>query len=377
MGNVEYFIWRSVTLMEATGNEVNRQWRQMLQVFMSITSSKAEDLKFGVFRASYSADSFADLQLILARTNSEGSTTDSRHKQELIYWLRMYLLNQVNKEFADSQVINQIKSCLDENAEGMLITAYTEVAIKYFLPELRGAKLDVADHVPFEQDGSYSNKIEFPPHLKQAGIAILNNFSDILESKFPEREIGITIEQKGLEVTMTIMAEDGQVLEEVKQTLSEYMMVVHGQKEPEELLNDPSDIKRLKNKIELLTREIEMNEKLMSRDQREIAQLTGTVRDQREHIADLISLAHKKEDNSAQTQLTLREILHFNDRNVLLLLDSLVDNLNARNEVEARKDIDVFQKRHPSEFNKLVTMSKQVLVGAMGGEAHRLLMTLV
>jgi len=79
--------------------------------------------------------------------------------------------------------------------------------------------------------------IEFPAEYKQAGISILNYFSEILHKKYPEATATVDIKQDGLKVTMIVDPVDGK-REIIEKMLHEYGLVVTGKMTPEAFTDD-------------------------------------------------------------------------------------------------------------------------------------------
>ncbi len=62
----------------------------------------------------------------------------------------------------------------------------------------------VVDNTIRDTSPKIARSIEFPPGYKQAGTSILNYFGEVLEQKYPDKDVKVRIEQHGLKVTMVI-----------------------------------------------------------------------------------------------------------------------------------------------------------------------------
>ncbi|MEM7032351.1 MAG: leucine-rich repeat domain-containing protein [Chloroflexota bacterium] len=111
--------------------------------------------------------------------------------------------------------------------------------------------------------------IEFAPEHKQAGIGILNYFGDVLDQKYPDMDVKISIQQDGNKVTMIIDPPEGEI-EIIQQTLEDYSLVVTGKKPVEEFLDEPTQIIQLQNKLDMALMEIKQNERLLIDKDRQI-----------------------------------------------------------------------------------------------------------
>ncbi len=265
---------------------------------------------------------------------------------------------------------DRIMSALRGKPTEMILANLADIFLKEFLPDLASHARIPHVRSNFLSMDDLGNKvvsrIEFPPHLRQAGISVLHHFSDIIDSKYPDHSVSITIEQNGDKVTMTISSPDGEELEKVTETLSDYMQVVSGKKKPEELLSDPLAILRLENKILNLTTEIKMNEKIMLRDQRDIGKLQQIVDDQKEMIATLILQNQKKDDQLDKRHDTLVSQLQVKDERELMLLSALQDSLEKLDEDNARLQLEQIKNSHKGLLSRLV---KVVGNGVLGNKA--------
>lgn len=117
--------------------------------------------------------------------------------------------------------------------------------------------------------------IEFPPEFRQAGLGILNYFSEVLREKYPEENVKIRIEQYDSTVRMVIEGEDGS-RDIIEKALEEYELVVTGQKPPESIFEDKVKILELKNELRIAEGRIESQRdiiELQHEDLRELRKL--------------------------------------------------------------------------------------------------------
>ena len=104
--------------------------------------------------------------------------------------------------------------------------------------------------------------IEFPPEYRQAGISILNYFSEVLHKKYPKDQVSVTIKQEDLKVTMIIKTADGQK-EKIEKELEQYGLVVTRNLTPEEYLSDPMDALILKQELKFANMRVENTKEIM------------------------------------------------------------------------------------------------------------------
>ncbi|MCP4023838.1 MAG: pentapeptide repeat-containing protein, partial [Desulfobacteraceae bacterium] len=128
---------------------------------------------------------------------------------------------------ADLREVDHPKYILGANLLGAKVTsAFFEI-----LPDIARIKVEKDVFIIDNQnDRDFINRsIEFPPEYKQAGISILNYFSEVLKTKYPDTNATVQIKQDGLKVIMTIDPGDGNK-EIIEKALDEYGLVVRGQK---------------------------------------------------------------------------------------------------------------------------------------------------
>jgi len=104
--------------------------------------------------------------------------------------------------------------------------------------------------------------IEFPPEYWESGSSILSYFSRVISAKYPSKKIKVRIEQEDLILRMIIYTSTGE-REAIEKTLEEYGLVVTGKMQPESLLNDPIEVMRLKNKLEIANSELRQTKMLL------------------------------------------------------------------------------------------------------------------
>lgn len=121
--------------------------------------------------------------------------------------------------------------------------------------------------------------IEFPPEYREAGISILSYFNHILNTKYPDMEIGVTIEQKDTLVILIIDTPDGQQ-EIIEQELDQYGLVIIDRLPPEEYLSDPMEALRLKQELDMAKMRVQHTKELLytEREQNKIERERDNIR---------------------------------------------------------------------------------------------------
>lgn len=121
--------------------------------------------------------------------------------------------------------------------------------------------------VPPEETVDHPNhaiirSMEFLPEYKQTAQCLFSYFGELLIQKFPNKKSKVKIEQEGSRVTMVVeMKEDEK--DEIKNLLDQYGLLVGGEIEPEEMLDNPSEISLLKSELHLASARLEAQKKIL------------------------------------------------------------------------------------------------------------------
>ncbi|MDN5054455.1 hypothetical protein [Aliarcobacter butzleri] len=157
---------------------------------------------------------------------------------------------------------------IGHNAPFLILNLTDEKTINIEVAEL------VAENERKNENIIINRCIEFPPHLKQAGLGILTYFGTIIEQKYPEHNSKVSIEQDGNLVRLVIETESGEK-EIIEKVLEEYTLVVTNQKAPEDFLDDKLKIIELKNELNIANARMESSLMLISHKDNTIKDLNN------------------------------------------------------------------------------------------------------
>jgi CheY-like chemotaxis protein len=216
--------------------------------------------------------------------------------------------------------------------------------------------------------GAITRSIEFGPGDKQAGIAILSYFSEIVKEKYPDINVKITIEQEDRFVRMIIETPDGSQ-ERIEETLEQYGLVVLGKMIPEKLLSDPISVAGLKNKLELTTVELRHTRDLLrlteSTNVNRITSLEKQVESLHEYIGQSLTginnafrLVEKIIESHAVSD-TVKDSLE-------LIAKRIEIGIRPRDETEIKRALSTIQTEVPSISDELADFARGSLQGAGG-----------
>jgi hypothetical protein len=101
--------------------------------------------------------------------------------------------------------------------------------------------------------------IVFPPEYKQAGVAILSYFSEVVAKKYPNEDVQISILQNGNNVTLRVETREGKI-EKIEKTLEQYGLVVTGKMAIDKFTDDRELIRDLKTRLEVTSLELRLRQ---------------------------------------------------------------------------------------------------------------------
>ena len=105
--------------------------------------------------------------------------------------------------------------------------------------------------------------INFSPEHFTAGTSILQYFGKLLQEKYPDKNVSVSIKQEGLKVSMTIEIPDGKK-EEIEEYLNKFGMVVTNQMSVKEFALNPIQQLELETKLNAAEQEIGFQKKLLA-----------------------------------------------------------------------------------------------------------------
>lgn len=106
------------------------------------------------------------------------------------------------------------------------------------------------------------NIISFSPEHLSAGSSILQYFGKLLQEKYPDEKVSVSIKQEGLKVTMIIETPDSKK-EEIEEYLNKYGMVIMNQLPPEEFTVNPIQLLELKQELRDAQNKIAFQQELL------------------------------------------------------------------------------------------------------------------
>lgn len=124
--------------------------------------------------------------------------------------------------------------------------------------------------------GEIRRSISFPPALKQAAIGILNYFGEVIERRYPDINVGVTIEQERERVTLIVRTPQG-TEERIERELEDYGRVVTGDITPEDYLGHSHAAMALRHKLELAALEVRQTKQLLESERVQFGERIGAL----------------------------------------------------------------------------------------------------
>ena len=216
--------------------------------------------------------------------------------------------------------------------------------------------LRIAESIEFETHNSLDRihrEIKFPPEFQQAGLAILNYFSEVLAQKYPDTPISVSIKQIGVRVVLEITTPDGAV-EQIERVLEQYGMVVQGAMRPNEFLDDPIAVMRLTQKLELVNLELKQTREILQLQKDYSGARIKSLEDQISTLTNIVGAELRSRESllSAFTTASNSNIQELAPR-VLELLNTHSKATIDRNASEVAETLENLEAAAPKTFTTL------------------------
>lgn len=270
-------------------------------------------------------------------------------KNESVEVLRDYLL-RASQECSEPD--GRLSLLLQRYVVGSHL--FREVA-SVLMPELGSAAKDYL-----------TRSIVFPPEAKQAGMAILAYFGEVIEKKYPTIECNVRIEQTGNKVSLIIETPNGEI-EKIEHELSQYSLVVTGKMQPEEFMPRSLDALALKQKLQLAELEIRQTKELLHIERTGFERRIESLEDQ---IGFMRRILDKTQYEAAQASAVVRSIAQRSVEEVATILKTIADRLESEANIDPEQltaELQDAEKRSPgvlSQLNELLV--KGAIQGAAG-----------
>ncbi len=217
------------------------------------------------------------------------------------------------------------------NGDSFMITAEFELIDSSTIKEslvkidtILNSKID-----EFIHSKNINKIINFSSEHLTAGISILQYFGKILQEKYPNEKVSVSIKQEALKVIMSIETPDGKK-EEIEEYLNRYGMVITNQITPQEFATNPIQLIELKQELREAQNKILFQQELLSLKD-------DTYKNKIISLEDEVKFLRKE---FSEALLTSKENIHIL-LNSLLTKDKLIKKLTKS--IENRNDDETKQ----------------------------------
>lgn len=222
-------------------------------------------------------------------------------------------------------------------------------------------------------------EITFPPELTQAGIGLLSYFSTIIEKKYPDMEITVSIQQSGNTVTMTITHPDGRQ-DEIVHTLNSYGLVLIGKKSAEEILEDKIQVLALKHKLEIAKMEVSQVKEILELERQGSNTRISSLESEVKNLRDLVG-TEMQFSKSVQNKFIdlISSYIDMSNQNVpIRAIQELGSAISERNASKAELILDDMSEKEPALFEKINKLiAEGAVAGVIGNSAYSWLVTVI
>ena len=213
--------------------------------------------------------------------------------------------------------------------------------------------------------GEIVRSLSFPPEFKQAAVSVLSYFSEILDTKYPDMEVGVSIEQEGSRVTMKISVADGEV-EVIERELNDYSLVVSGKKSIDSYVEDDGDVLRLRHKLEIASMELRHTRDLLGSERKSNSQKIQILQSHVEMINSMLNRDRNMRDYALSALATISMSAREDMQDILDIVKTIL--------VESGSDANMLSDRIKNELSgsgigKIMELKKLLMTAAVQGPA--------
>ncbi len=263
---------QGANLQDANLKGANLQGAYLNDAYLIGTNLQGANLQDANLKGAYLNDAYligvtalnADFtNAILTGACIEDWNINSNIKLDNVICDYIYLTYETKDEYSNDFVFKNRRPIYpDKNFERGEFTRFIQKGLEIL--DLTYIKDQAEDTTKDNQEEEEIKRfIEFPPEYKEAGTSILTFFSHILKYKYPDIKATVKIELEGYTLRMIIDTPTGS-RDIIEETLQNYGKVVIGKLPAKEFLDDPFEVMRLENQLEIAKMQLKQTEKLLN-----------------------------------------------------------------------------------------------------------------
>ncbi|NVJ52212.1 MAG: response regulator [Campylobacteraceae bacterium] len=315
------------------------------------TSSYLENKGFNVYAvSSYDTaikkfnEYFEDLVLVIIDTNLADDDVEIKFVKEIrsmtkelpIYILRTYYQ------------LDFVKNLISLNINGYITKPFTYELLFYEIEKILTSE---------SRYNIIERAIKFPPEHLSSGSSILQYFGRLLQEKYPNEEVKISLKQEGLKVTMTIETPEGKK-EEVEEYLDRYGMVVTKKITPQEFTSNPIQVLELETKLDQAEQEIKFQKKLLNLKDKTYDENLTSLKDEVKFLRNELSAL--RSSNNENIQLILSSLIK-KDK----LINKLTKSIEKRDDKKTEQLLLELREKDSQGYISLKEHMENAIIGGI------------
>ena len=206
--------------------------------------------------------------------------------------------------------------------------------------------------------------ISFPPAQKQAAIGVLSYFGEVVARRYPDINVGVTIEQTRERVTLIVQTPQG-TEERIEQELESYGRVVTGELSPEAYLNDATAAMALRHKLEIAALEVRQTKQLLESERLQFGARITTLED---HVHFLRTLLSREHNDVHMLAAAIRSVVDAVDPVARAALQRFIQTIESEAAV-SKEATDEFIEAARKDRSIISLLQELLLKGAVQGAA--------
>lgn len=242
---------------------------------------------------------------------------------------------------------------------------------------VKGLSIDV--NLFTEKDGfsSIVREIVFPAEHYEAGMTILNSFSNIVRQRYAKEEVSVSIQQQGLKISLIIETPDGR-REAIEETIKEYNLVLSGHKSVDDFSVSKNESLQLTQQLSFAKLQLETNQQLLEMERRHSDQLAThntIITNQYNEVLTILSIALNNPNEQIKNLSAAIAEISASQNNVVLeacklLQQKFEKGIQIADEDEVKKALKTIATNSPSTFDKIRNFVESTAAGVAGNYVY-------
>lgn len=287
---------------------------------------------------------FEDLVLVIIDTNLGDDDVEIKFVKEIRSMakeLPIYILkNYYHDDF--------VKNLISLNISGYITKPFTSELFFYEIEKILTSK---------SRYNIIERAIKFSPEHLSAGSSILQYFGKLLQEKYPNEEVSISLKQEGLKVTMIIETPEGKK-EEIEEYLNRYGMVVTNQITSQEFTSNPIQVLELETKLSQAEQEIKFQKKLLTLQDKTYDQNLTSLKDEVKFLRNELSAL--RISNNENIQLFLSSLIK-KDK----LINKLTKSIEKRDDKKTKQLLLELREKDSQGYTSLKEHIDNAIIGGI------------